>query len=70
MLFVNYETISCNVFELLNIVVGLVIIFEVIFCSNYRTSMFFICKKTYGSVSISVPPIYLVRSRFIGLIGQ
>jgi hypothetical protein len=45
MLFVNYETISCNVFELLNIVVGLVIIFEVIFCSNYRTSMFFICKK-------------------------
>jgi hypothetical protein len=28
MLFVNYETLSCNVFELLNVVIGLVIIFR------------------------------------------
>jgi hypothetical protein len=32
---VNYETMSCNVFELLNVVIGHVIMFGVIFCSNY-----------------------------------
>jgi hypothetical protein len=42
MLFVNYETMSCNVFELLNVVIELVI-----FCSNYGTSMHFICKKIH-----------------------
>jgi hypothetical protein len=31
MLFVNYQTMSCNVFELLNVFIGLVIIFGVIF---------------------------------------
>jgi hypothetical protein len=62
MLFVNYETMSCNVFELLNVVIGLVIIFGVIFYSNYGTSMYFICKKkTYGSVSASMPPVYQAR---------
>jgi hypothetical protein len=40
MLFVNYKTMSCNVFELLNVVIELVII-----CSNYGISMRFICKK-------------------------
>jgi hypothetical protein len=45
MLFVNYETMSCNVFELLNIVIRLVIIFGVIFCSNYGTSRCFIYKN-------------------------
>jgi hypothetical protein len=70
MLFVNYETMSCNVFELLNIVIGLVIIFWVIFYSNYGTLMYFICKKTYGSVSASMPPVYQARIRFMGLIGR
>jgi hypothetical protein len=45
--FKNYEPMSCNVFELLNIVIGLVIMFRVIFCSNYGTSMCFICKKIH-----------------------
>jgi hypothetical protein len=39
MLFVNYETMSCNAFELLNVVIGLVIMFGVIFCSNFGGSM-------------------------------
>ena len=66
MLFVNYETKSCNVFELLNVVIGLVIMFGVIFCSNLGTSMCFICKNTYGSVSVSMRPIYQARSQFVG----
>jgi hypothetical protein len=58
MLFLNYGTMLCNVFELLNIVIGLVIMFGVIFCSNLGTLMCFICKNTYGSVSISMMPVY------------
>jgi hypothetical protein len=58
MLFVNYETMLCNVFELLNIVIGLVIMFVVIFCSKLGTLMCFICKNTYGSISVSMLPVY------------
>jgi hypothetical protein len=67
---VNYETMSCNVFELLNVVIGLVIMFGVIFCTNYGASMCFIYKNTHDSVSISVPPVYQARSRLIGLIER
>jgi hypothetical protein len=69
-LFVNYETMSCNVLELLNVVIGLVILFEVIFCSNYGASTCFICKSTYGSVFVSMLPVYQARSWLIGLIGR
>lgn len=65
-LFVNYETMSCNVLELLNVVIGLVIMFGVIFCSNLGTSMCFICKNTYSSPSASMTPVNQPRSRFIG----
>lgn len=49
---------ACNVFELINVVIGLVIMFGVIFCSNLGTSMCFICKNTYGSVLDSMRPVY------------
>jgi hypothetical protein len=65
-LFANYETMSCNIFELLNVVIRLVIIFMVIFCSNYEISMCFICKNTYSSPSASMTPVNQPRSRFIG----
>jgi hypothetical protein len=61
---------ACNVFELINVVIGLVIMFSVIFCSNYGTSMWFICKNTYGSLFVSMPPVYEARSRLIELIGR
>jgi hypothetical protein len=70
MLFVNYETMSYNVFELLNVVIGLVIMFGVIFCSNYGASMCFVCKNTHGSVCVSMPLVYQARRRLIGLIGR
>jgi hypothetical protein len=70
MLFVNYETMSCNVFELLNVVIGFMIIFGIIFCLNYGTSMCFICKKTYGSISVYVPLVYQIRSRKTSLIDR
>jgi hypothetical protein len=57
MLFVNYETISCNVFELLNVVIGLLIMFGVIFSLNYGASMCFIYKNTHGVVSVFMPPV-------------
>jgi hypothetical protein len=69
MLFMNCEKMSCNVFELLNVLIGPVIIFGVIFCSNYGTSLCFL-QKTYGSVSTFVPPVYQAMSRLIGLIGR
>lgn len=62
----------CNVVAtfrglLLNVVIGLAIMFRVIFCLNYVTSICFICKKnTYGSVSASMTPVNQPRSRFIG----
>ena len=40
MLFVNYEIMLCNVFKLLNVIIGLVIMFGVIFCSTYGASMY------------------------------
>jgi hypothetical protein len=65
MLFANHETMSYNVFELLNVVIRLVIIFVVIFYSNYEISMCFICKNTYGSVSASMTPVNQPRSRLM-----
>jgi hypothetical protein len=44
MLFVNYEIMLCNVFKLLNVIIGLVIMFGVIFCSTYGASM---CLQNY-----------------------
>jgi hypothetical protein len=50
MLFLNYETMTCNVFELLNIVIGLVITFRY-FLLNFRKFNEFYLTKTRGSVS-------------------
>jgi hypothetical protein len=51
-----------NVFELLNVDIRLVMISEVIFCSDYMILMCFICIITYGSVYAYVSPVYHVRS--------
>jgi hypothetical protein len=61
--------VACNVFELLNVVIGFVITFGVIFCSNYGTSMCFICQKS-GSISAPLLPVYQVSNRLIGLFGR
>jgi hypothetical protein len=49
-------------FELLNVVIGFVIMFKVIFCSNYVISMCLICKNTYGLVYVSISPVYQTMS--------
>jgi hypothetical protein len=46
MLFVNYEIMLCNIFKLLNVIIGLVIMFGVIFCSTYGLQC--ACKITYA----------------------
>jgi hypothetical protein len=68
MLFVNYETISCNIFELLNVIIGLVIIFGVIFCSNYGTYVLYLQKNIWFDFCIRVADLS-GPELIIGLIG-
>jgi hypothetical protein len=63
MLFVNYETMPGNV------VIGFMIIFGIIFCSNYRISTCFICKN-HDSISTSVVGLSGRRRFITGLSGQ
>lgn len=68
MLFVNYEIMLCNVFKLLNVIIGLVIMFGSFFIQ--LTGLQCACKITYGSVSVSMPSVYQAKSRLIDLIDR
>jgi hypothetical protein len=63
MLFVNHETVTCNVFKLLNVVIELVITFGP-FLSICDLNVLYLT-KTRGSISI-----YHVKDRLIGCIGR
>jgi hypothetical protein len=61
-LFVNYETMACNVFKLLNIVIGLVIIFGSSFIQIIGSQCALFVKKTSGLIAAPLLPVYQVSN--------
>ena len=70
MLFVNYETMSCNVFELLNVVIGLVIMFGSSFVQIMGPQCALFAKTHMDRFWILCDRFISRIGRFIGRIGR